>query len=92
MEVAGGGTLLPPLQATTMPPFLHNTEEAYSLLNQQPRVRFSAFQRIFILMLVRFVDGTAKNSRHKLDNYNPTYLVLASGKLVLQKNSYWPIL
>ena len=38
---------------------LHSTEVAFLLLTQQPQVRFSAFPRIFLLMLLRFIDGTA---------------------------------
>ena len=37
------------------------------------------------LMFQRFIDGPAKNSGPRLDNVNQTHLVLASGKLVLQK-------
>ena len=36
-------------------------------------------------MMVKFIDGTDKNSGQRLDNVNWTDLVLASGKLVLQK-------
>ena len=36
-------------------------------------------------MLQRFIDGTALKSGQRLDNDNRTHLVLASGKLVLQK-------
>ena len=36
-------------------------------------------------MLQRFMDGPALNSGQRLDNVNKTHLVLASGKLVLQK-------
>ena len=43
--------------------------------------------RIFLLMLLRFINGTAKNSRQRLDNVNQTHLVLAIGKLVQQKRS-----
>ena len=39
----------------------------------------------FSLMLLRFIDGTAQNSWQRLDYVNQTHLVLASGKLVLQK-------
>ena len=35
-------------------------------------------------MLLRFNDGTAKNSGQRLDTVNRTHLVRASGKLVLQ--------
>ena len=38
-----------------------------------------------ILNLLRFINGAAWNSGPKLDNVDQTYLVLASGKLVLQK-------
>ena len=38
-------------------------------------------------MLLRFIDGTAKNNELRLYNVNQTHLILASGKLVLQKRS-----
>ena len=38
---------------------LHGTEVAFLLLNHQPWARFSAFPRIYLLMLLRFIDGTA---------------------------------
>ena len=41
--------------------------------------------RIFLLMLLRFIDGTAYNSGQRLDNVNQPRLVLTSGKQVLQK-------
>ena len=41
--------------------------------------------RIFLLMLLRFIDGTAENSGQRLDNDNRTHLGLVGGKLVLQK-------
>ena len=37
------------------------------------------------LMLPRFIDGTGTDSEQLLDNVNRTHLVLASGKIVLQK-------
>ena len=37
---------------------LHGTEEAYLLLAQQPRVRFLAFPRIFLFMLLIFIGST----------------------------------
>ena len=37
---------------------LHSTKIAYLLLIRQPRVRFSAFPIIFLLMLLRFIEGT----------------------------------
>ena len=55
------------------------------LLTQQPLVRFSAVPNFF-LTLLRFIDDMAKNSGQRLDNVNQTHLVLASGKLVLQKS------
>ena len=41
-----------------------------------------------ILKLLRLIDGTAKNSDQRLDNVYQIHLVLASGKLVLQKKFY----
>ena len=38
-------------------------------------------------MLLRFIYGIAWNSGQRLDNVNGTHLVLARGKLVLQKSS-----
>ena len=38
-------------------------------------------------MLLRFNDGTAKNSGQRLDDVNPNYLVQASGKKVLKNFS-----
>ena len=38
---------------------LQSTEVAILLFNQWARVRFSVFPRIFLLMLLRFIDGTA---------------------------------
>ena len=49
-----------------------------------PRVLFSAFQGIFLLMMLRFNYGTTKNSGQRFDNLNRTHLVLAGRKLVLQ--------
>ena len=45
-------------------PILHSTEVAFLLLTQQPQVRFSAFPSFFLLMLLRFIDGTAWKSGH----------------------------
>ena len=36
-------------------------------------------------MLLKFIDATAKNNGQRFDNVNQTYLVPASGKVVLQK-------
>ena len=62
---------------------LHSTEVAYLLLTQQPWVRFSLFSRIFLLTSLRFMGSEEGGQR--LDNVNETHLVLAGGKLVLQK-------
>ena len=35
--------------------------------------------------MLKSIDDTAHNSRWRLDNFNHTHLVPASGKLVLQK-------
>ena len=40
-------------------------------------------------MLQRFIDGPAQNTGQRLDNINQTHLVLARGKLVLQKSVYY---
>ena len=37
---------------------LNGTEVGYLLLTQQPRARFSAFPRVFLLMLLHIIDGT----------------------------------
>ena len=42
----------------------------------------------FLLILPRFIDGSAQNSGQRLDNVNRTHLVLASGKLVRQKTLF----
>ena len=46
------------------------TELAYFYLTQQPLVPFSEFSRIVHFKLLIFIDGTAKNSRQRLDNDN----------------------
>ena len=43
----------------------------------------------FYLDVARFIDGTALSSGQRLDNVNQTHLVLANGKLVLQKKRSW---
>ena len=43
---------------------LHSTEATFLLLIKKPHVQFLAFPRIFLLMLLRFIDGTASNSEH----------------------------
>ena len=56
-----------------------------SILASRPvaRVSFSAFPRIFHLMLLRFIEGTAYTSGQKLDNVEGSPIVLASGHLQL---------
>ena len=64
---------------------IRRSEVAYLLLAQQPQVQLLVFPRIFLYMLLRFIDSTAKNSGQRLDNVNQTHLVvLASGKLELK--------
>ena len=58
---------------------LHSSEVAYLLLTQQPRVHLSGNLSMFLLMFVRFIDGTAQNSGQRLDNVNRPHLVVASG-------------
>ena len=74
---------------TTWKPSKNNFRRGYKaqsqFLTQQPRVRFLAFPRIFLLMLLILIDGTAYDSVQRLDNVNQMHLVLASGKLVQQK-------
>ena len=48
-------------------------------------VSHSADPVLILLMLLRFIGGIALNSGQRLDNVNRAHLVLASGKLVLQK-------
>ena len=66
---------------------------AFLLLTQRPRVWFSAFPRFFrnFLMLLRFINSSALLRAWTVQNkcliVNRTHLVLACGKLVLQK---WP--
>ena len=45
------------LQTFTIQGGWHSTEVAFTLLTQQPRVRFSVFPRIY-LILQRLIDGT----------------------------------
>ena len=54
--------------------------------SHRTQVRFLAFPRILLLMLLRCNDPGTKNSGPKLDYVNRTHLVLASGNLVLQRN------
>ena len=64
----------------------HSTVVAYLLLTQLPWVWFLAFPRIFLLMLLRFINSPDKNSGQRLDTFNQNHLVLASGKIVLRKS------
>ena len=65
---------------------LHSTEVAYLLFTQKSRARFMAYPIIYLMMLFRLIDGTVKNNGQRLDNVNQNYLVLATGKLELQKS------
>ena len=58
---------------------MHSSEAAYLPLTQQPQVRFSMLPRIFLLMLLIFIDDTVYDSGQRLDNVNRTHLVLADG-------------
>ena len=65
---------------------LHGTEAAHLLLTRQPRVWFSAFPRIFFLLLLRFLTTLLWTVDRGLIRYvNQTHLVLARGKWILQK-------
>ena len=65
-----------------------STKVAYLFLIQQPQVQFLAVRRLFLLLLLRFIDVTAKNSGQSLENISRTHLVLASGilQLILHKD------
>ena len=61
---------------------LNSTE----VLTKKPWVRVPEFPRIFLSMLVIFIDGTTSlNSGQRLAIVNQTHLELVGGKLVLQK-------
>ena len=45
-------------------------------------------QWLLVKRLLRFTDATAQNTAQRLDNVTQTHLVLASGKLVLQKTYF----
>ena len=47
----------------------------------------SRYFQEFSLMLLKFIDIIAENSRQWLESVNQNHLVLASGKVVLQKRS-----
>ena len=54
-------------------------------LTQQPRVRFSAFPKIYFLIAEIYPCRWLEESGQRLLNVDRTHLVLASGKLLLQK-------
>ena len=72
--------------------FLNNLPNEYMIFLRSKVLLTPAAQgsilkvpRIFLLMLLRFIDGTAENSGQRLEHVNLTHLGLAGGKLVLQK-------
>ena len=50
---------------------LHSTGVAFSLLTQRPRVWFSAFPRLFLLMLMRFIACLELRPEAWLCQWNP---------------------
>ena len=46
---------------------------AFLLCTQQPWVRFLALPGVFLLILLRFIDGTVDNRGQRLNNVNPTH-------------------
>ena len=65
---------------------LFSTEVAFLLLTQQPQVRFPALPKIYINVAVTYQQRWLEENGQRLENVDRTHLVLASGKLVLQKD------
>ena len=63
----------------------------FLLRTQWPRVCFAAFTRFFLLMLLRFIYGTSYKSGQRLENVYRTYLVQASGKLLVLLKAIFPL-
>ena len=57
-----------------------------AVLPSNPEFDSRHSQEFVSIWLLRLIDGTAENTGQRLDNVNRTHLVLASGKLVVQKN------
>ena len=66
---------------------LYNTEVAFLLLTQKPQVRFSAFPKLYLDIADIYRRRWFEKSGQSLENVDRTPLVLASGKLVLQKRT-----
>ena len=58
---------------------------AFALLTQQPQVRLSTFPKVFLVVAEIYGRPCLEASGQRLDNDNQTHLLLASGKLLLQK-------
>ena len=56
-----------------------------AVLPSNPEFESRHSQEFFSIWLLRFIDGTAENTGQRFDNVNRTHLVLASGKLEVQK-------
>ena len=70
-----------------------STEAAFTLLTQQPRVRFSGFPKIFLRkinsMSPRLIDSSLlREWTVRSLTVDRIHLVLTSGKVVLQKNQF----
>ena len=57
------------------------------LFTQQPQVRVSAFPIIYVDVAEIYRQGWLEESGLRLENVDQTHLVLASGKIVLQKDN-----
>ena len=64
---------------------LYSTEVAFLLLTQQPWALFSVFQKISFDVAEVYQWRWLEKSGLWLENDNPTHVILASGKLALQK-------
>ena len=64
---------------------LQSTEEAFLLLTQQCRARFLSFPKSYFDVADIYRRRWLEERGHRLENVDRTYLVLASGKQVLQK-------
>ena len=56
------------------------------LLTQQPCVQFLGIEKIYFDIFEIYRRVWLKESGQRLENVDQTYLELASGKLVIQKN------
>ena len=65
--------------------WLHIAKVAFLLLTQWPRVQFSEFPNIYFDAPEIYQRGWLEESGQSLETIAQTHLVLARGKLVLQR-------